>query len=244
MREAARKSSGSMRIKDLCPEERPREKMRLRGAQALSNAELLAIQLGSGTGGKSVIDVAQELMSAAGGRLSVLGTMPLERLESQKGVGQARAITILSAIELGRRTYEELSVLDKTPITSPEMVYRIMLPEMKQLQHEECWILFLNRANYLLGKERITSGSLESTLIDTGKILRRGIEKQCSQVILVHNHPSGSPIPGQADITQTNALRNALSAVDIKLTDHVVVAEDSFFSFSEERTFGAESKNF
>lgn len=224
-----------MKIKDLCPDERPREKMRLRGAKALSNADLLAILLGSGTGGRSVIDVAQELMVSAGGRLSLLGAMPLEKLVSHKGVGEARAVTIAAALELGRRSFEELAVVDKRSITSPDIVYQLMLPQLKNLDHEECWVLYLNRANFLIGKEMITSGSLESTLIDTGRILRKAIEKQCSYVILVHNHPSGSPRPGQADIHQTDVLRKALAAVGIQLADHVVVAEDSFYSFSEER---------
>ena len=224
-----------MKIKDLCPDERPREKMRLRGAKALSNADLLAILLGSGTGDRSVIDVAQELMVSAGGRLSLLGAMPLEKLVSHKGVGEARAVTIAAALELGRRSFEELAVVDKRSITSPDIVYQLMLPQLKNLDHEECWVLYLNRANFLIGKEMITSGSLESTLIDTGRILRKAIEKQCSYVILVHNHPSGSPRPGQADIHQTDVLRKALAAVGIHLADHVVVAEDSFYSFSEER---------
>lgn len=224
-----------MKILDMCPDERPREKMRQRGAKALSNADLLAILLGSGTGGRSVIDVAQELMVSAGGRLSLLGAMPLERLVSHKGVGEARAVTIAAALELGRRSFEELAVVDKRAITSPEMVYQLMLPHLKNLDHEESWILYLNRANFLIGKEMITSGSLESTLIDTGRILKKAIEKQCSYVILVHNHPSGSPRPGHADIYQTEVLRKALSAVGIHLADHVVIAEDAFYSFNEER---------
>lgn len=224
-----------MTIKEWCPEERPREKMRLRGAKALSNAELLAILLGSGTGGKNVVEVAQELMVSAGGRLTLLSAMPLERLVSQKGVGEVRAITIAAALELGRRTFEEASVIDKRSVTSPELVYQLMLPALKNLDHEECWVLYLNRASFMIGKEMITSGSLESTLLDTGRILKKAIEKQCSYVILVHNHPSGSPRPGQADIHQTEVLRRALSAVGISLLDHVVIAEDSFYSFSEER---------
>ena len=224
-----------MRIKELCPEERPREKMRLRGAKALSNADLLAILLGSGTGGLSVIDVAQELMVSAGGRLSLLGVMPLEKLVSHKGVGEARAITIAAALELGRRAFEEQVIVDKRAITSPEMVYQLMLPQLKNLDHEECWVLYLNRSNFLIGREMISSGTLESTPIDAARILRKAIEKQSSYIILVHNHPSGSPRPGQADIYQTEVLRRALSAVEIRLADHVVIAEDSFYSFCEER---------
>ena len=110
-----------------------------------------------------------------------------------------------------------------------------MLPCLKNLDHEECWALFLNRSNFLISKEMITSGSLESTLIDSGRILRKAIEKQCSGVILVHNHPSGSPQPGQADIHQTEVLRRALEAVGIRLTDHVVIANNAYYSFSEDR---------
>lgn len=225
-----------MLIKEMCPEERPREKMRLRGAKALSNAELLAILLGSGIGGKNVVEVAQELMASVGGKLTLLSAMPLERLITQKGVGEVRAITVAAALELGRRAFEESAIADKRSVNTPEIVYRLMLPHLKNLDHEECWALFLNKACFVLGKEMITSGSLESTLVDVNRILRRAIEKQSTYVILVHNHPSGSPLPGPADVHQTEAVKNALATVGISLMDHVVVAEDSFFSFSEERT--------
>lgn len=224
-----------MKIKDMCPDERPREKLRLRGAKALSNAELLAILVGSGTGGKNVMEVAQELMASAGGRLSLVGAMPLERLMGQKGVGEVRAIVIAAALELGRRAFAENAVLDKRSITSPALVYQLMLPNLKNLDHEECWVIYLNRASFMLGKEMITSGSMESVLLDTGRILKKAIEKQCSHVILVHNHPSGNPIPGDADIRQTDRLRKALQAVEITLMDHVIIAEDAYFSFADQR---------
>jgi DNA repair protein RadC len=224
-----------MRIKDMIPEERPREKMRLRGARALSNAELIAILLGSGTGGKNVMEIAQELLATADGKLTLLWAMPLERIIQQKGVGEVRAYSIAAAMELGRRSMAENAISDKRPVTSPEMVFRLMMPCLRNLDHEECWAIYLNRANYILGKEMICSGSLESTLVDARRIVRRAIEKQSSQVVLVHNHPSGSPLPGQADIHQTDRVRNALASVEISLMDHVIIADDSFFSFSEER---------
>ncbi len=224
-----------MRIKDWVANERPREKLLSRGARALSNAELLAILIGSGTGGKNVLEVAQELLARAEGRLVLLAAMPLERMRSQKGLGSVRAVTIQAAMELGRRAFEEMALLDKRSITSPELVYRLMLPTLKNLDHEECWALFLNRANYLIGKEMVSSGSLESTPLDAQKIVRRGIEKQCRHIILVHNHPSGQPRPGEADIRQTERLRKALSLMGISLMDHIVVAEDAFYSFAEER---------
>ena len=224
-----------MRIKDWCVSERPREKMMAHGARSLSNAELLAILIGSGTGGKNVMDVAQELLAQAEGRLVLLSAMPMERLQGQKGLGRVRAVTIQAALELGRRAFEEMALLDKHSITSPELVFRLMLPSLKNLDHEECWVLFLNRANFLIGKELISSGSLESTPLDSQKILRRGIEKQCRHIILVHNHPSGQPRPGEADIRQTDRLRKALALMGITLMDHIVVAEDAFYSFAEER---------
>ena len=224
-----------MKMKDYVLGEKPREKLRIRGAKALSNAELLAILLGCGTVSKNALEVSQELMVSAGGRLTLLGAMPLEQLMQQKGVGEARAIGIAAALELGRRCFEEMAMVDKRAVTSPELVYRVMLPFLKHLDHEESWVLYLNRANYLIGKEMITVGRLETTLIDTRRIVRKAIEKQCSQVVLVHNHPSGQALPSQADIRQTEILRKALAAVEIGLMDHVIVCEDSFFSFSEEK---------
>ena len=224
-----------MKMKDYVLGEKPREKLRLRGAKSLSNAELLAILLGSGTGGKNVLEVSQELMVSAGGRLTLLGAMPLEQLMQQKGVGEVRAIGIAAALELGRRCFEEMSMVDKRAVTSPELVYRVMIPFLKHLDHEESWALYLNRNNYLIGKEMITVGRMETTLIDTRRIVRKAIEKQCSQVVLVHNHPSGQALPSQADIRQTDILRKALAAVEIGLLDHIIVCEDSFFSFSEEK---------
>lgn len=224
-----------MKIKDMFPDERPREKLRLRGAKALGNAELLAILIGSGSGGKSAMEVAHELIAMSDGRLTLLSAMPLERLMAQRGMGEVRAITISAALELGRRTFEENTLQDKRAVTSPGLVYQLMLPELKGLDHEECWVIYLNRASYVLGKEMICSGSMESVLLDTGRILKKAIEKQCSHVILVHNHPQGDCRPSHADVGQTDRLRKALSAVEITLLDHIIVSEGAYFSFSEDQ---------
>lgn len=224
-----------MKIKDMFPDERPREKLRLRGAKALGNAELLAILIGSGSGGKSAMEVAHELIAMSDGRLTLLSAMPLERLMAQRGMGEVRAITISAALELGRRTFEENTIQDKRAVTSPGLVYQLMLPELKGLDHEECWVIYLNRASYVLGKEMICSGSMESVLLDTGRILKKAIEKQCSHVILVHNHPQGDCRPSHADVGQTDRLRKALSAVEITLLDHIIVSEGAYFSFSEDQ---------
>ncbi len=223
-----------MKIKDMFPDERPRERLRTRGAKALSNAELLAVLLGGGIGGKNVMEVAQELISISEGRLTLLAAMPLERLMSLKGVGEVRALNISAALELGRRSFEENAILDKKAVTSPKVAYTLMIPHLKGLDHEECWVIYLNSSNFILGKEMIHTGSMEMVLLDTGRILKKAIEKQCTYIILVHNHPGGDCTPSKADITQTDRLRSALRAVEITLLDHIVVADGSFFSFSDD----------
>lgn len=224
-----------MRLKDLTPDDRPRERLLLSGARSLSNSELIAIIIGGGIGGKNVTEVARELLSMAEGSLMLLASMPVERLITQKGIGPARAIMVAAALELGRRSMQESNSINNSPLTSPELVVQLMLPVLRNLQHEECWALFLNAKNRLIGKEILSTGSLESTVMDTRKVLRRAIEKQSRHVIMVHNHPSGSPEPSEADIRQTDILRKALSAVEIDLLDHIIIGDHKFYSFSQER---------
>ena len=224
-----------MRMKDLCLDDRPREKMLEKGPGALSNAELLAIMIRTGTEKMSVVDVARTLLASAEGRLNAIADMPVERLCSVSGIGRSKAVTIAAAFELGRRCSMELAVPDKVAVSSPKVVFRMMLPFLRGLDHEECWVMFLNRANYVLGKERMSVGGLESTVVDVKAILRRALERKATGIILVHNHPSGSAMPGQADIRQTAILKNALQTCEIQLIDHVVVAEDSWYSFADEQ---------
>lgn len=223
-----------MKIKDLCEDERPREKMMERGAEALSNTELIAIILRTGTGKMNVIDVARELLKSAEGRLNCIAGMPLESLCRIDGIGPGKAVTIAAAFELGRRCAAEPVNPSRTTISSPKTVFRMMLPLLRGLDHEECWVLYLNRANYLISKERISSGGLDSTVLDCRTIARKSIEKKASGIILVHNHPSGSAVPGNADIQSTKQLDKALKTCDIALLDHIVIAEDSYYSFADE----------
>lgn len=224
-----------MRMKELCDDERPREKILEKGPGALSNAELLAIMLRTGTGSMNAIDLAREVIRQAGGTLNSVLAMPLERLCAFSGIGPGKAATLVAAFELGRRAFSETGKEDRTSISNPGTVYRLMIPCLKGLDHEECWVLFLNRANYLIGKERMSSGGMDSTVIDCRTIVRRALERKASSIILVHNHPSGSALPGSADIRQTGILKKALSACDISLTDHVVVADSCYYSFADEQ---------
>lgn len=224
-----------MKLKDLCEDDRPREKLVAKGPSALSNAELLAIMLRTGTGKMNVVDVARELLKSAEGRLNAIAGMSMEKLCSIDGIGPGKAVTIAAAFELGRRSSSEQIIHDRNAVSSPKDVFGMMLPIMRGLDHEECWAVFLNRANYVLGKERMSAGGMDSTVIDTKAVIRRALERKACGVILVHNHPSGSAMPGQADIRQTAVLKKALQACEIQLLDHVVVAEDSWYSFADEQ---------
>ena len=224
-----------MKMTELCLDDRPREKMLDKGPSALSNAELLAIMIRTGTGKMNAADVARTLLQKAGGRLNEVADMPMEKLCSVSGIGKSKAVTIAAAFELGRRCAIEPAIQEKVALSSPKTVFRMMLPLLKGLDHEECWAIFLNRANYVLGKECMSVGGLESTVMDVKAILRRALERKATGVILVHNHPSGSALPGQADIRQTGILKKALQTCEISLIDHVVIAEDSWYSFADEQ---------
>lgn len=228
-------SFASMRLKELCLDDRPREKMLEKGTSALSNAELLAIMIRTGTGNMNVVDVARTLLQMGGGRLNEVADMPLEKLCSVNGIGRSKAVTIAAAFELGRRCAMELAINEKVSVSSPKTVFRMMLPLLKGLDYEECWVIFLNRANYVIGKERMSVGGLDSTVMDVKSILRRALDRKASGVILVHNHPSGNAMPGQTDIRQTSILKKALQTCEIGLIDHVVIAEDSWYSFADEQ---------
>lgn len=220
---------------ELCEDERPREKMITRGKGALTNAELMAILLRTGMGGRNVLDVARDVLKGADGRLGAVAELSLEELCKVPGVGPGKAVSITAAFELGRRLAQEEGIADAPRMDSPAKVYRVMIPHMRNLTHEECWVLFLNRANRLIAKEMMTSGGQDSTVIDKRMVLRRTLERKASAVILVHNHPSGDPTPSVEDIRQTRDLSKSLLACDLHLVDHVIVSGKSYYSFSDER---------
>ena len=226
-----------MKIKELSAAERPREKMLSRGAGSLSDGELLAVLLRSGNRDASALDLARQLLGLADGRLSALFNLPQERMLSLPGIGPGKAASVIAAFELGRRFLQEEFSLVKKPLLTARSVYETMLPQLKGLQHEECWVLFLNDHNYLAGKTKVTSGGGSSTVIDVRQVIRTALDRGASAIILVHNHPSGNPTPSPADVRQTDAVRKGVGAVGLTLLDHVVVADDSFFSFSDDRMY-------
>lgn len=226
-----------MKIKELTEGERPRERMVEYGAESLGTGELLAVLLRSGTRGESAVELAQRLLSLAGGSLVQLSQMPLERLRAQRGLGGAKVLPVLAALELGRRFMAEESRLEKISIISPAQVYRLVKPVLKGLETEECWVIYLNAAKYVVSRECVSSGGLSSTIIDVRKIVASALERRAHSLVLVHNHPSGNPRPGREDLTQTLALRRALDAFSIQLLDHVVFCDDSYYSFADETVY-------
>lgn len=224
-----------MKIKDYCESERPREKLLSKGAGTMSNAELLAILIGSGTKGENVLEVSNKLLKISGGKLSDIAGMAPEQITSVNGIGKNRYAAIAAAFELGRRCTLEEPGIEKISITNAGMVYRIMIPHMKGLDHEECWVLLLNRANYVIHKDMIGLGGITSTTVDTKIIMKKAIDKKACGIILVHNHPSSNPRPGKMDIEVTSSLKKASQTFDISLIDHVIISDDSYYSFAEER---------
>ncbi|MBR5660850.1 MAG: DNA repair protein RadC [Bacteroidales bacterium] len=226
-----------MRIKDLCVDERPREKMLSKGAGAMSNAELLAILIGSGTRKENVLEVANRLLSSAGGNLSRIADMDRTEVMAMDGIGKGRYTSIAAAFELGRRCCLEDPGLEKVPLCDPAMVYKMMLPRMKGLDHEEFWIIYLTRANYVIHKEMLSLGGMSATVVDPRLVVRKALDKRACGIIMVHNHPSGNPMPGMEDLSQTAAMKKAASTFDISVTDHVIICDDRYYSFADDRVY-------
>ena len=207
------------------------------GPEGLATGELLAILLRSGTKGESAVDLAQRLLALAGGSLVQLSQMPLERLRAQRGLGGTKVLPVIAALELGRRFMAEESRLDRIPVVAPSQVYRLMKPVMKGLETEECWVIYLNSAKYVISRECVSSGGLSSTIMDVKRIASSALEKKAQSVVLVHNHPSGNPRPGQEDIRQTQSLHDALMPLQIGLLDHVVFSDGRYYSFADEMIY-------
>ena len=223
-----------MKLKELCADERPREKMLDKGSSSLSNAELLAIMLRTGTEKMNALEIAQSMLRETEGRLENLAVMSVENLCRFDGVGPSKAITIAAAFELGRRYASDKGSNNRIRLSSPKIVFRQMYPLLKDIGHEECWAIYTNKTNLFLGKDRLSSGGEDSTVIDNRMIIRRAIERKASGVILIHNHPSGHPFPSTEDINQTRSLQNALKTCGLSLVDHVIIGKGSYYSFTDE----------
>jgi len=219
-------------IKHWAIEDRPREKMMEKGEEALTNAELLAILIGSGTSKKSAVDLMTEILQACEGRLSMLSNMTLEELMSYNGIGEAKAITIKAAAEIGRRRAMERAN-DRKQLKSAADAYQVMHPIMQDLDHEEFWGLLLNNQARLIKKIKLSSGGITQTAVDIRMLLKAALLADATSLIACHNHPSGSLTPSADDSHLTNRIRLAAETMNIKLIDHVIITDGDYYSFAE-----------
>ncbi len=220
-------------IKAWAEDDRPREKFILKGRSTLSDAELLAIQLGSGSRNESALDLAKRILASVGGSYNKLARLSVEELMVFKGVGEAKAINILSALEIGRRR-RSVDDFDTIIINQSKKIYAEFQHLLSDVDHEEFWCMFLNTSNKVIRKEKISKGGIDSTIVDVRLIMKRALLLSASAIILVHNHPSDSTKPSQADIDITKKINRGSSLMDIKLLDHVIVGDTNYFSFADE----------
>lgn len=213
-------------------EDRPREKLVFRGSSSLSDAELLAILIGTGTKNKSAVDLGRELMELSGNNLNTLGRLSLQDLKKIRGIGQAKAVIIAAALELGRR--RKLAELPETlQIKCSKDVADIFHPVLSDLMHEEFWILFLNRSNRVINRMKLSQGGLSGTVTDVRIVMKKAVENLASAIIVCHNHPSGNLNPSESDSKITTRIREAGSLMDIQLLDHIIISGKDYYSFAD-----------
>ena len=223
----------SQSIKMWAEDDRPREKMLLKGRSALSDAELIAILIGSGNRELSAVQLSQQILFKAENSLQMLSRMSVDQLMQFKGIGEAKAITIFASMELARRR-EATKVRKKTKITSSLAVFNELRVEFNGLPHEEFYILLLNRANEVIGKQQVSKGGIAGTVADGKIIFNAALEKKASGIILAHNHPSGQLKPSEADKRLTKDLIQFGKFIDLQILDHLIFSDNNYFSFADE----------
>lgn len=224
---------GFLNIKSWAAEDRPREKLLLKGKAALSDAELIAILLGTGTASMSAVDVAKNILQHVNNDLNELARLTVKDLTKIKGIGEAKAITIVSALELGRRR-KEITSEERPKITNSKDIYDLLKAEFLDIPHEAFWIVLLNRANRVIKKHQISQGGVAGTVADPKIIFKIALEELASAVVLAHNHPSGNLTASQADIDLTKKLKESGRLLEIQVIDHLIIAGNKYMSFSDE----------
>ena len=216
-------------------DDRPREKLMLKGKSVLSDAELIAILIGSGSRNESAVDLSKRILASAD-NLNVLGKMSISQLMNFKGIGEAKAITIIAALELGRRRRAEDAV-ELIKITSSKKVFEIMQPIIGELAHEEFWVLFLNNSNKVISKSQLSKGGMTGTIVDVRLVFKLALECGATALILCHNHPSGNLQPSDADRKITKKIKLAGDSLDVKVLDHLIITETNYYSFVDQGIF-------
>lgn len=222
-----------MKIKDWAEDDRPREKLLSKGISSLSDAELLAIIIGSGNTSETAVELSKRILQSAQNNLNLLGKFSVPDLQKFKGIGEAKAISIVSALELGRRR-KKAEVIEKPQIQSSNDVFELFQPLLADIPHEEFWVALLNRSNRIIDTIRVSQGGVSGTVTDIRLILKHAIEKLASSIILCHNHPSGNNKPSDNDIAITRKVKDAGNVMDIAVLDHIIICEKNYYSFADE----------
>lgn len=225
--------TANLKITHWAEEDRPREKLLLKGKSTLSDAELIGILIGSGTVSMSAVELAKVILKEYNNDLNELAKLSVKDLQKFRGIGEAKAISIISALELGRRR-KDAEPAKRSRIASSSDVYHLMKPHLLDLPHEEFWIILLNRANTVIKKVAISSGGVSGTVADPKLIYKIALENLASALILVHNHPSGNATPSDADINITKRLKNAGHLLEIPVLDHIIFTNTEHYSFADE----------
>ncbi len=226
-------ANNNLSIKFWAEDDRPREKLLLKGKSVLSDAELVAILIGSGSRNETAVELSKRILQHYNNDLALLGRQGVKQLTQFKGIGEAKAISIVAALELGKRRREtDAPKIQK--ITSANDAFLVMQPILADLLHEEFWVLYLNNANVVLYKSQISKGGMTATVVDTRIIFKQALEHNATALILFHNHPSGNLTPSDADKSITKKIKEAGKTLDILVLDHLIVTEKSFFSFADE----------
>jgi len=229
-----KKKKSFFSIKSWSVEDRPREKLLIKGKNSLSKAELVAILIGSGNKDESAVDLSKRILASVNFSLHELGKLTVKKLTKFKGIGQAKAITIVSALELSRRRRSERALIKKK-IHSSRSVFELMQPIIGELFHEEFWVIYLNSSNKVLMKSFLSKGGITSTSVDLRLILKSALQIGAVGLVLAHNHPSGALRPSGADKNITKKIKQAAEILDIKVVDHLIITENSYFSFADKR---------
>ena len=222
-----------IRIKDWADDDKPREKLVNKGKESLSNTELIGILIRVGTKNTSAIDIAKNILSEVKNDLNALARFSVEELMKFRGIGEAKAISIVSALELGRRRNKYIS-RDKEVIITSKDAYQAISASLKDKTHEEFWILLLNRKNEIIKKKLVSTGGVSGTLVDPKIVFKTALDNLASSIVMVHNHPSGNLKPSKADINLTRKLIDSGKMIEIPVIDHLIFSDNGYFSFADE----------
>lgn len=220
-------------IRDWAEDDRPREKLLNKGAAALSDAELFAILIGSGNKNESAVELCKRILGDNHNNLNELARLSITDLAKYKGIGEAKAISIVAALEIGKRRKTN-EVLERTKITQSSDLFELFEPALLDLNHEEFWVAFMNGANKVLETKRLTQGGMKQTVVDVSMLLRIALERSAHAVAVAHNHPSGENYPSREDLQITQKIKTGCDAIGVRLLDHIIIAGGRYYSFADE----------